>query len=282
MYSRQQSPNFVSFCNGLHGRKVFMRTRLGHSLLCLLALLLSGCADSMHENDSLLVFAASSLAGALDKVLDDYESRNGVEVRRSYASSGVLAQQIMHGAPADLYFSANIEWMRFLIEQDAVSPESQRIPFGNRLVIVQPASDEPGIQSASELADLGRIAVADLRTAPAGIYARAWLEHSELWAAVSNRIIQAAHVRAALALVERGEADAGIVYQTDTAHLPQLRRYSIEVSDPLLNIRYAVALLKKAPHPLARDLLEYLCSERGLVVFSKHGFLVRTVMENES
>ena len=172
------------------------------------------------------VFAAASLMGALDEVAAGWEDRTGGEVRLSYAGSSALARQIEAGAPADVFVSANVDWMDELGERGLTEPGSRRDLLSNRLVLVGPAGAaplalEPGLDLAA-LLDGGRLAMALVDAVPAGLYGREALRSLGLWGAVEPRVAQAENVRAALALVARGEAPLGVVYASDARAEPRV------------------------------------------------------------
>ena len=167
-----------------------------------------------------LVFAAASLQDAFDAVIEEYQAQGGGEVSASYASSSTLARQIEQGAPADVFISANPEWMDYLEERGLLRAGSRTDLLGNGLVLVAPPESEttveiaPGFDLAGAL-DGGRLAMGDPDHVPAGIYGRAALESLGVWQAVEPQVARADNVRAALALVARGEAPLGMVYRSD-------------------------------------------------------------------
>ena len=167
-----------------------------------------------------IVFAAASLKNALDAAVEDYTGRTGKTVSVSYAGSSTLAKQIAQGAPADIFLSANMDWMDKLAEQGAIDTQSRVTLLGNAIVLVAPKDSDvsltiaPGFALADALGD-GRLAMAETTGVPAGIYGRAALESLGVWDSVAGKVAQADNVRAALALVSRGETPFGIVYATD-------------------------------------------------------------------
>jgi molybdate transport system substrate-binding protein len=173
------------------------------------------------------VFAAASLKTALDAIAAEWRKETGVQATISYAASSTLAKQIDNGAPADLFISADRDWMDYLQERKQVDPESRIDLLGNSLVLIAPADSAarvtiaPGFPLAALLGD-GHLAMAD-PAAPAGRYAKAALTGLGVWQAVGGRIAAAENVRAALLLVARGEAPLGIVYRTDAAAEPAVR-----------------------------------------------------------
>ncbi|HET9019592.1 MAG TPA: molybdate ABC transporter substrate-binding protein, partial [Acetobacteraceae bacterium] len=194
-------------------------------LLALLLLLLLSPPPARAEA-GLTVFAAASLTDALRDVAALWEGAGHAKPRLAFGSSSTLARQIGQGAPADLFASADARWMDDVAAQGLIAAGTRRDLLGNALVLVVPAARArtvtigPGLDLAALLGPAGRLAVGDPAHVPAGIYARAALRHLGLWAGVAGRLAPAEDVRAALLLVERGEAPAGIVYATDAAVAP--------------------------------------------------------------
>lgn len=218
------------------------------------------------QEERLLVFAAASLKNALDEANRDFH-----DIVVSYAASSALARQIERGAPAQVFISADLEWMDYLDEKGLTAPGSRRNLLGNRLVWIVPAASATLSEPLQALGATGRLALADPQYVPAGKYARAALEKLGAWPAVSRRIAAAENVRAALALVARGESPLGIVYETDARDEPKV---SIAARiDPRLHpaIIYPAAALRPAA-PLAREYLDYLASPAAMAVFARHGF----------
>lgn len=226
-------------------------------VLCLLAL-------DASAQDRVLVFAAASLKNALDEVNAAY----GKPVAASYAASSALARQIEAGAPAHVFISADLEWMDYLDQKKLLPGGVRRNLIGNRLVWIVPSNTTPPEDPLGALGPSGRLALADPQHVPAGKYAKAALEKLGVWAQVSRRIAAAENVRAALALVARGEAPLGIVYETDA-----LADAKVKVAgriDPRLHpsIVYPAALLS----PRGDEYFRFLASERAARIFAKHGF----------
>ncbi len=218
----------------------------------LLGLLLLA-APARAAPEAVTIFAAASTTDAVTEIAELYTARRGVAVRPVFAASSTLARQIAQGAPADLYLSANPRWMDHLAEQGLVAPGSRFDLLGNALVLIAPldsgikdsgAKDE--IAAGFDLAGLldGRpLALADPDHVPAGIYAKAALTHLGVWPQAAGRTAHAANVRAALALVDRGEAATGVVYASDAAIARGVRvlgRFPAESHPP---IRYPLAIV---------------------------------------
>ena len=225
------------------------------------------------------VFAAASLKNALDEAVVAYGKQTGARAVVSYAASSALAKQIESGAPADLFISADLDWMDFLEKKGFVVPGTRRSLLGNRLVLIAPANQPVKLQPApgfpiAETLRGGRIALADPQSVPAGKYAKAAFEKLGVWEQLSGRIAGAENVRAALALVARGETPLGVVYQTDAAAESGVIVAGIFPDDTHPPIIYPIAALKAAK-PGATKLLEFLEGTQARQIFERHGFTVR-------
>lgn len=229
--------------------------------------------------DVVTVFAAASTTNALTDIAALFEKQHGVQVRLSFAASSALARQIEKGAPADVFISANPEWMDYLIEKEIVAPAQRYDLLGNRLVLIAPqdsALNNLTVDRHLDLAGLlgsSRLATGDPDHVPAGMYGRQALTGLKLWEAVENRLARTNDVRAALTLVERQEAPLGIVYATDAAVSPRVKIVGIFPEESHDAITYPAALIQH--QPLAVRFLEFLQSEAAGTVFQKYGFSVR-------
>lgn len=242
---------------------------------CGVAALLAVLFGNAHADSSqpLTVFAAASTAGTLEEVASLYEAAGHARFRAVYASSGVLARQIANGAPADLYLSANATWMDWLAARGAV--DGDPIPLlGNRLVLIQAVGTSPLSLDDTLPAALanGRLAMGDPDHVPAGIYARQALESMGLWPALSPLAVRMKDVRAALLLVQRGEAAAGIVYESDALGDERLQVAATFPDGSHDPIRYSVAVMKEGNRDAARRLLDFLRRPESAEVFRRHGF----------
>src|SRR5205823_3284636 len=185
-------------------------------------------ATGWADSKSPLVFAAASLKNVLDAINDAWRRETRKHATIAYAASSTLAKQIENGAPADLFISADRDWMDYLEQRKLIEPKSRTDLLGNRLVLIAPKDSRadfvirPGFDIAGTLGG-GRLAMADPAAVPAGFYGKAALETLGVWSSIANRIAAAENVRAALLLVARGEAPLGIVYQTDAAAEPGVR-----------------------------------------------------------
>ncbi len=225
-----------------------------------------------------VVFAAASMRNALDEAAALYAARTGVRVTIAYAGSSALARQIEAGAPADVFISADLAWMDYLEKRGLVQPATRRDLVGNRLVLVAPAKQpltlkiEPGFAIAPAL-DGGRIALAEPNSVPAGKYAKAAFEKLGVWDRISGRVAAAANVRAALALVARGEAPLGVVYQSDARAEPAVMVAGVFPEDTHPPIVYPIAALKDA-RAGAAQFIRFLTSRDAAAIFDKYGFAV--------
>ena len=245
-----------------------------------LILLLTGlAADAAAQGRDLLVFAAASLKNALDDVNAQYQKDTGRRVVVSYAASPALARQIEAAAPADVFISADLDWMNYLGQRRLIKPETRVNLLGNRLVLVAPVGGarDVTIGQGFPLAPLlggGRLAMADPDSVPAGKYGKAALEHLGVWASVQGRLARAENVRAALAFVSRGEAPFGIVYQTDAAADTKVKIVGLFPEDTYPPITYPMAAVAASNHPTTAAYLAYLRSSAARPLFERQGFTV--------
>jgi molybdate transport system substrate-binding protein len=241
------------------------------------ALALIGGASAQAKD--VVVFAAASLKNALDDAGAAWMRDTGRRVVVSYAASNALAKQIEAGAPADLFFSADLDWMDYLASKNLIRSESRIGLVGNTLVLVAPKGStiqvalQPGIDLASILGS-GRLAMGHVEAVPAGKYGKAALEHLGAWEGVKDRIAQADNVRAALLLVSRGEAPLGIVYKTDAVSDPNVTIAATFPQGSHPSIVYPVALTRDSTNPDAASFLAFLRSARAKPFFEKQGFTV--------
>jgi len=224
------------------------------------------------------VFAAASLTDSLKEISAAYQRQTGDKIVFNFGASSLLARQIEEGAPADLFFSADDAKMDALEAKGLLVKNTRRSRLSNSLVIVVASDSALKIASAEDLgrADVKRVALADPKTVPAGIYAKAYLTKVKLWPVVSAKVVPTDNVRAALAAVESGNVDAGIIYKTDAAISKQVKIVcEISMVDAPA-IHYPMALLKEAKEPAAaQKFLTHLASDEAGRVFSKFGFILR-------
>lgn len=203
--------------------------RFSVTALAFMMLLGANYSSAQAQDKSLTVFAAASMKNALDDINAAYFARTGIKVTASYAASSVLAKQMEQGAPADVFVSADTDWMDYAIVKKTINEPTRVNLLGNSMVLIaakDPKLDNVTIDQGFDLAKLagdGRIATGDVKSVPVGKYARAALEKLGSWAAAEPKFAMADSVRAALALVSRGEAPLGIVYATDARIDPGVR-----------------------------------------------------------
>lgn len=242
------------------------------------ALLLAGALPAAPAAaGELRIFAAASLKNALDEIAGMQAAEGGLTLVISYAASSALAKQIESGAPADIFISADLDWMDYMEQRGLLDPGTRRTLLGNSLVLIAPAGTAapatigPGFDLAGLLGG-GRLAVGNIDSVPAGKYAKASLQALGLWDGVKDRLAQAESVRAALALVARGEAPAGIVYATDARAEPKVAVIGTFPADTHPAILYPAAVVAGARSDDARGFVAYLASDRAQQVFRRHGF----------
>lgn len=245
------------------------------SLLVALSLLTTPAAMAKDTT----VYAAASLKTAMDEALNAYKAQSGAGAVAAYAASSALAKQIEAGAPADIFVSADQEWMDYLAKAGLVQADSRFTFLSNQLVLVMQRSQARRLTIDSNLDITGllngqRLAVGDVNSVPAGKYAKAALTRLGLWDKVSDKLAPAENVRAALALVARGEAAAGIVYATDARVEPGVAIAGIFPADSHAPIEYPAAILKGGDAAAAKPLLDFLKSEDGRRHFTNQGFTV--------
>lgn len=223
------------------------------------------------------VFAAASLKNALDEVGAEYQ-KSGGEARFSYAASSAIARQIEQGAPADVYVSADVDWMNYLAERKLIVAASRRDLLTNRLALIAPADSNvalkigKGMPLAKALGD-GRLAVAG-PDVPAGKYGKASLTALGVWDSVSGKLAQAENVRAALQYVARGESPLGIVYDTDAKVEPKVRIVGLFPNGSHPKIVYPAAVVASSKNPDAARFLAFMSTPKAAAVFRKYGFTV--------
>ena len=242
---------------------------------------MSTISPARAGDQQVLVFAAASTTNAVTDICDIFNQKGGAKAVASFASSSTLAKQIENGAPADVFISANIKWMDYLAEKKMIDPDTRVDLLANRIVLIVPASSDTGevkIEPAFPLAERlgsGKLSMGDPDHVPAGIYARQALESLGLWEGVASKTARAKDVRAALALVERGECPYGVVYATDAAISDQVRVVGLFPESSHPPITYPVALIAGRDNPGAQAFLELLKSPEAKAVFEKYGFSVR-------
>jgi molybdate transport system substrate-binding protein len=229
------------------------------------------------QDKTLTVFAAASMKNALDDIDAAYTAKTGVKVTVSYAASSALAKQIEQGAPADIFASADTDWMDYAIGKKNINEPTRVNLLGNSIVLIAPKDSKienvqigPGFDLAKLVGD-GKIATADVKSVPVGKYAKASLEKLGAWQAAEPKFAMTENVRAALALVARGEATLGIVYSTDAKVEPSVKIVGTFPPDSHPAIIYPVAATTTAK-PEASDYLAFLRSTAAKTIFEKYGF----------
>ncbi len=224
--------------------------------------------------EEVLVFAAVSLTDALRDVAVAYEKGSGDKLVFNLGASSLLARQIREGAPADLFLSADEAQMDGLDKAGLLLSASRRSLLSNALAIVVSPDGGPKITSPRDLLSVRTLALAEPKIVPAGVYAKEYLEKLGLWDALVSRVIPTENVRACLAAVEAGNADAGIVYRTDALTSKKVRVAWAVPAEEGPRISYPVAIVKGSAHPgAAKRLAAYLASEPAREVFARYGFL---------
>ncbi len=241
--------------------------------VCLPLLLLS-CAVRADTT----VFAAASLKTALDAVRQAWSAQQAGKVVLSYAASSALARQIESGAPVDIFISADLEWMDYLAQRNPGIVATRVNLLRNELVMIAPASAKISVElkrglQLGKLLGNDRLAIADPAHVPAGKYGKAALESLGLWLQVSDKLVRAENVRAALNFVARGETPLGIVYRTDSSAEPKVRVVAAFPATSHPPIVYSAALLAAGKNADARAFFTYLRSDTATGIFRKHGFL---------
>ena len=230
--------------------------------------------------DSVVVFAAASLKTALDEIAATWAKDTGKPAPRiSYAASSALAKQLEQGAPANLFISADLDWMDYAAGKNLIRADTRFNLLGNKIVLIAPRDSRTttlaltGGDLAKALAG-GKLSMGNVDAVPAGKYGKAALEKLGSWTAVKDSIAQAENVRAALLLVARGEAPLGIVYSTDAAAEPGVRIVATFPAESHPPITYPAALTRESKNADAKSFLDFLRSAKARTVFEKQGFSV--------
>ena len=251
--------------------------RLSGFLAAFAVLFVATASPSRAEDGSLLVFAAASMKNALDDVDAAFTAKTGIKIVASYAASSTLAKQIEQGAPADVFVSADTEWMDYVSGKKMIEETTRVNLLGNSIVLIAPRDSKiesvpiaPDFDLAG-LAGDGRITTGDVKSVPVGKYAKAALEKLGAWQAVEGKFAMSDNVRAALTLVARGEAALGIVYATDANIEPSVKIVGTFPADSHPAIVYPVAATAHVGSS-ANDYLVFLRSTASKAIFEKYGF----------
>ena len=251
--------------------------RLAGLLVAIAILCGSPPSPACAQDKSLTVFAAASMKNALDDIDTAYTAKTGIKIVASYAASSALAKQIEQGAPADIFLSADTDWMDYAATRKAINEPTRINLLGNSIVLIAPKDskiDKVSIGQGFDLAKLagnGKIATGDVSAVPVGKYAKAALEKFGAWQAAESKFAMAESVRAALTLVARGEAALGIVYSTDARVEPAVKIVGTFPADSHPPIIYPVAATTTAK-PEAASYLAFLRSSAAKAIFEKYGF----------
>ncbi len=257
---------------------------LGKSLFFLLITLFTTGVffnESAAEED-LTFFAAASTTNAVTEVVELYKAKGLGNIKTSFASSSTLAKQIANGAPADIYLSANIKWMDYLEQKEAIQKQTRFNLLGNRIALIVPSqSNVQSIKIEQELdislllGEDGRLAIGDPGHVPAGIYGKQALETLGLWENISGRIAPMKDVRAALVMVERAETPLGVVYTTDAAISKKVRVAGVFPSESHPAIVYPIAVVTGGKSDAGMAFLNFLKTRDAREIFQKYGFEVK-------
>lgn len=236
-------------------------------------------AEPVWAQNTLTVFAASSLTDSMKAVAAAYKAKTGVTVTLSFGASNTLAQQIDQGAQADIYMSADSDWMDFLQKNNRIANDTRKDLLGNRLVLIggkdsKPLTIAPNFDLAGALGS-SKLALADPNAVPAGKYGKAALTALGVWDSVAGKIAPAENVRVALEYVARGESPYGIVYETDARADPRVHVVGDFPEKTHAPIVYPVALTRTAA-PGAKDFLAFLSGPQSKAIFEKAGFSLNT------
>ena len=231
------------------------------------------------KDESLLVFAAASLTNPMESISRHFTKRVSVKVRLSFAASSSLARQITGGAPADIFVSANKVWMTYATAKNALEPNSTTIIATNRLVLATPQkvfTPHKAINKStlSDVLKSGRLAMADPDHVPLGLYGRQALTHLGLWAYAAPRLARTINARATVALLERGETPAGIIYLSDARQSTKLHVLHHFPADSHEPITYVAAMVRGKDRPAVRQFLRELQGRDAKAIFSRDGFQV--------
>ena len=256
--------------------RLFLRKWLLPGWLACAMTLLAAPAFAADEGGGITVFAAASLTNVLQDLGDGFTKETSIPVRFSFAASSALAKQIENGAPADVFFSADVEWMDYLQERNLIQRPTRHDVLGNRLVLIAPLDSKLQLKIVPNFPLAGilgkeRLVTGDPDSVPVGRYAKQALTHLGVWDAVADRIVRADSVRSALAFVDRGETPLGIVYETDALIDKNVRLVDTFPEDSHPPIIYPLALTKSAK-PNAARFVTYIRGPAGAVAFAHYGF----------
>ena len=236
-------------------------------------------STSSFAAEKINVFAAASLKNALDAVSTSWKADTAKEATLTYAASNALAKQIEAGAPADIFVSADLTWMKYLGDKGLIAKGSDVQLLGNQIVLVaaKDSKIDLKIESGFKLADAigsGKLAMGNVDSVPAGKYGKAALEKLGVWASVEGKVAQTENVRAALKLVDLGEAPLGIVYATDAKADAAVKVVGTFPADSHPSIIYPAGVIAASKNPDAAEFLKFLQSDKAKAIFEAQGFVV--------
>lgn len=243
--------------------------------------LASGLVAQATAAEKITVFAAASLTNALQEIATQYQQGKDVQVVSSFASSSTLARQIEQGAPADLFISADQQWMDYVIDKQQMVKDTRYTLLGNELVLIAAKSakqDKIDISKTTDWSKLlngGRLAVGDPDHVPAGLYAKEALQNLGAWAALEPKLARANNVRSAMALVEREEAPLGIVYGSDAVASDKVKVVGIFPASSHKPVEYPMAIVKDRQNPSVSAFYTYLQGPEAAAIFQRYGFTPR-------
>ncbi|AKJ41949.1 molybdate ABC transporter substrate-binding protein [Pragia fontium] len=256
-----------------------MKTKL--QFTAVVALLTASLFQTAAAAEKVTVFAAASLTNALGEIATEYQKKTGVEIKSSFASSSTLARQIEQGAPADLFISADQQWMDYVIDKKLMDDKTRVTLLGNDLVLVAPLNSPLKHVNVNKVTDWSsllkdsRLAVGDPDHVPAGIYTKQALTYLGTWDQLAPKMARANNVRAALALVEREEAPLGIVYGSDAVASKKVKVVGIFPEESHLPVEYPMATVKDHSTPVVEAFFKYLATPEASAVFERYGFSPR-------
>jgi molybdate transport system substrate-binding protein len=260
-----------------HGAPNMLKLFVRATVAALVVIAAGTVSPPQAQQPSLTLFIAASMKNALDDVNAAFTKRTNVKTVASYAASSALMRQIEQGAPADIFASADLDWMDYGIRNKLMNPNTRVNLLGNRLVLIAPKDSKitaVKLEKGFDLAKLvggGRIATGEVKSVPVGRYAVASLEKLGMWTSVEKRMAMTDNVRAALTLVARGEATLGIVYETDAKVEPGVKIVAHFPADTHPEIIYPVGTTVKAT-PEAPRYIDFLQSQTSKSIFEKYGF----------
>jgi molybdate transport system substrate-binding protein len=238
-----------------------------------LALVLAHCRQQDRPAE-LLVFAAASTADAMTDLGREFRAKTGATTVFSFGATGDLARQIREGAPADVLVSADADAVDALVGDHLVAPADRRPIASNRLVVIVPKDSRLRVTEPGDLKNARLVAIGDPEVVPAGRYAKKWLEKAGLWAELGGHVVPTLDVRAALAAVESGRADAGIVYATDAASSSRVEVSYQVPRESAPEITYVAARLSRSTLASAARFVEFSSSNEARSIFLRHGFVI--------